>query len=147
MLRSHHRLGAVLDSNICCRSGRQIPIRHRSTFSSATWASFGKPTISLATGRMECSASMFMVRGYALRRRFSRHKVPFRKDDRRLSGAVSNSVSAGIGPSRQIGFPGDHDLGYLVPGVAYASRRHWRISAGYELPNPGPAGFRGIVFN
>ena len=41
---------------------------------------------------------------------------------------------------------GDHDLGYLVPGVAYAIRRHWRISAGYQLPNPGSAGFRGIVF-
>jgi len=41
---------------------------------------------------------------------------------------------------------GDHDLGYLVPGVAYAIHRHWRISAGYQLPNPGSTGFRGIVF-
>lgn len=41
---------------------------------------------------------------------------------------------------------GDHDLGYLVPGFAFAIRPHWRISAGYQLPNPGSSGFRGIVF-
>lgn len=43
-------------------------------------------------------------------------------------------------------FSGDHDVGYFVPGLAYAFHPHWRISAGYQLPNPGSTGFRGLVF-
>jgi hypothetical protein len=41
---------------------------------------------------------------------------------------------------------GKQDLGYFVPGLAYAIRPHWRISAGYQLPNAGSNGFRGLVF-
>ena len=40
---------------------------------------------------------------------------------------------------------GDHGLGYFVPGLGYTLHPRWRISAGYQIPNPGSSGFRGLV--
>lgn len=40
---------------------------------------------------------------------------------------------------------GSHDLGYLVPGLGYRLHAHWRISVGYQVPNPGSGGFHALV--
>lgn len=43
-------------------------------------------------------------------------------------------------------FSGKHDLAYLIPGAVYRVSRHWMVSLGYQIPNPGAAGFRAVVF-
>ncbi|MEJ7608694.1 MAG: hypothetical protein WKF37_21095, partial [Bryobacteraceae bacterium] len=41
---------------------------------------------------------------------------------------------------------GKHELGYVVPGIAYRPVEHWMLSFGYQIPNRGSGGYRAVVF-